>query len=610
MLLVAQCALLLSALHAVQSTCPGKPWKLWGAHCYRLTTRPVLWHGLRAECKSMFRRAEVANITSSGEQSFIHRTFAKDRSVWLGMRSHGNKLSCPVRGRAAYTNFNTSIARVPGTGEVVRMTEGSGIWELVSSYDYFNQHFGVCKMARCKCPRGWRLWGKHCHKVVVKTLGWVEARQHCQSLSLGADLVSIHSTKDNEFLTALTRRHSPAWIGLNDRQQEGVYRWSGNNQLHQLATGTPCTHWHKGQPNGHRHDQDCVALYKDKTWEDGRCNTSITAKSFICQVHVCGGNKVIPKERTSIGPARIWRPEDGVRCPIDWSRSGLKCFKGLSMLSSLSDYSTTRDRCYTAAKGIIPTIDSLTDNDMARLVSQMLPVWIRPGKQFTNWMPEPTEGGGDCTSLQFTGEWKKERCKEERAGLCQVPACVPECPSGWSLFEGHCYSVKDTKANAHDAQIVCSDAGGHLASIHSQDENDFIQTLAFPYMSSSELNKNESNQLVWIGASRILYIDDWSWKDCTKWTISRWVGTDEPNPSSEDRCALMNMAGRWKGSTECEEEMPVRKRDTSSHNFAGFTPQNLFRFVCKLDPCVEQFGSVDGSGCGGKKANLDFPKQG
>jgi hypothetical protein len=52
------------------------------------------------------------------------------------------------------------------------------------------------------------------------------------------------------------------------------------------------------------------------------------------------------------------------------------------------------------------------------------------------------------------------------------------CPSGWQEFRGHCYLLVAKVATWADAEKDCINKGGHLASIHSADENSFIHSLA------------------------------------------------------------------------------------------------------------------------------------
>jgi len=64
------------------------------------------------------------------------------------------------------------------------------------------------------------------------------------------------------------------------------------------------------------------------------------------------------------------------------------------------------------------------------------------------------------------------------------------CPGGWTEFEGHCYLLSDHWKNWQDAEQVCLSRGGHLASIHSLAEHDFldglVKTIAWVGGSDSE----------------------------------------------------------------------------------------------------------------------------
>ena len=50
----------------------------------------------------------------------------------------------------------------------------------------------------------------------------------------------------------------------------------------------------------------------------------------------------------------------------------------------------------------------------------------------------------------------------------------PSCPGGWSHFNGYCYKLNQDTKSWGDAEAACQSEGGHLASIHSEDENDFL----------------------------------------------------------------------------------------------------------------------------------------
>jgi hypothetical protein len=52
-----------------------------------------------------------------------------------------------------------------------------------------------------------------------------------------------------------------------------------------------------------------------------------------------------------------------------------------------------------------------------------------------------------------------------------------DCPDGWKAFAGHCYKLFSDSLWWEAAENYCQDRGGHLTSVHSQAENDFLQDL-------------------------------------------------------------------------------------------------------------------------------------
>uniref|UniRef100_A0A0A1WDW9 C-type lectin J n=1 Tax=Echis coloratus TaxID=64175 RepID=A0A0A1WDW9_ECHCO len=69
-----------------------------------------------------------------------------------------------------------------------------------------------------------------------------------------------------------------------------------------------------------------------------------------------------------------------------------------------------------------------------------------------------------------------------------------ECPPEWSSYDLHCYKAFDKPKRSRDAEKFCTEQakGGHLASIESSEEGDFVAKLI------SE-NIKSSADYVWIG---------------------------------------------------------------------------------------------------------------
>merc|ERR1711962_470506 len=80
------------------------------------------------------------------------------------------------------------------------------------------------------------------------------------------------------------------------------------------------------------------------------------------------------------------------------------------------------------------------------------------------------------------------------------------CPSGYTVFNSHCYKLySDFKKNYDTSEAKCVADGGHLASVHSEEENEFLVELA------------GKEELFWMGGKVNSNSDGWIWMDGTPW---------------------------------------------------------------------------------------------
>ncbi len=93
-----------------------------------------------------------------------------------------------------------------------------------------------------------------------------------------------------------------------------------------------------------------------------------------------------------------------------------------------------------------------------------------------------------------------------------APICQKDgsCPVGWELFDGHCYQLVANTATWTEAEEDCNTKGGHLASIHSEDENTFIFKL---WGSSSQYG-------LWIGGTDAALEVSFTRRPCIHNTLS------------------------------------------------------------------------------------------
>ena len=114
----------------------------------------------------------------------------------------------------------------------------------------------------------------------------------------------------------------------------------------------------------------------------------------------------------------------------------------------------------------------------------------------------------------------------------------PECPNGWEIYTADASVVKCFKyytgaKYATSAEDYCQTHGGHLASIHSIEEQNFLKNLI------------GSSGVVWIGAVEPRHNGVWEWTDGSNFDFSYWVSGQ---PDGGQYYALIDdvSSGAWR----------------------------------------------------------------
>ena len=127
------------------------------------------------------------------------------------------------------------------------------------------------------------------------------------------------------------------------------------------------------------------------------------------------------------------------------------------------------------------------------------------------------------------------------------------CPAGMEVFNRNCYKLMDSPKTWSDAETECKGQSwkgnqGHLASLHSEEEQSFISSL--------------SSERLWLGGNDLQKEGHWTWTDGSATTYKNW-GPD--NPSNHG------------GNEHCMELYASSDRKWNDIDCA-----NKFKFVCKF----------------------------
>ncbi|XP_060744843.1 C-type lectin domain family 4 member M-like [Tachysurus vachellii] len=125
---------------------------------------------------------------------------------------------------------------------------------------------------------GWMHFNSSIYYISNEEKNQTESRMDCRQRD--ADLVIINNKEEQEFVSKLLCSRK-AWIGLNDRDTEGVWKWLDDISL---TTG----YWGHGEPNSKAGDEDCVITCEMSdivwNWADYPCDYEFF---WICDRDLC-----------------------------------------------------------------------------------------------------------------------------------------------------------------------------------------------------------------------------------------------------------------------------------------------------------------------------------
>lgn len=143
------------------------------------------------------------------------------------------------------------------------------------------------------CPEGWGdPFADACYLTITTEMSWGEARSFCKENNSIADLVTIFSPYENNYIKRMASDLGTSlWIGLSDQEAEGSFLWVDETPL------GPWNSWGADEPNGGR-TENCVEINESRGWNDKVCSYKYP---FVCKMKASvdpSGDPILPDTST------------------------------------------------------------------------------------------------------------------------------------------------------------------------------------------------------------------------------------------------------------------------------------------------------------------------
>ncbi|NXD11888.1 MRC1 protein, partial [Nothocercus nigrocapillus] len=520
-----------------------KGWERHGFYCYLVGHTPVTFLEAKKACERS--NSYLTSVGDRYEQAYLTSLIglSAEKYFWIGLSDMEERGSFKWADGAAvlYTNWNAAMPGKKGGCVVLRTGNAAGLWDVQNCE--VKAKF-LCKkiagkiilplphetVSNSKCPLGWNTNNSTnlCFKIFVREENqkktWFEARDFCREI--GGDLAAIRNEEEKRLIESLIINKSPLflpfWMGLHCLDPNGGLSWSDGSPVNYKdskyfyntqfefcgAIGEDSMLW-INRPCEHRHDWICEI-------KKGRLLFSkLTGEVVLYEATEDGwvikGNKqyFFSTERTSMEKARKFCKDNyGDIVTIRNNDERMFLWRYILKSGKLDSYLI----------GLIQDVD--------RQFS-----WVGGSPvHYAAWAPdEPNFAASqeNCVVLKKEdGLWNDVHCGFSHGFMCErhrsfinttlvptVPLPPGGCPEDWILFKSQCYKIFGSAyVYWSTAQRACTSLGGHLASIHNEQEQAFL---------TYQL-KDASNDL-WIGLNDILSELNFVWTDGSVVSYTNWA---------------------------------------------------------------------------------------
>uniref|UniRef100_A0A3P9NBL8 Galactose-specific lectin nattectin-like n=1 Tax=Poecilia reticulata TaxID=8081 RepID=A0A3P9NBL8_POERE len=124
-----------------------------------------------------------------------------------------------------------------------------------------------------------------------------------------------------------------------------------------------------------------------------------------------------------------------------------------------------------------------------------------------------------------------------------------ECTPGWAWYDGRCFLFINVSMSWSDAEKFCLAFDGHLASMSSTNEYNFIRHLVH--------KATGQHTQTWVGGHDSPEEGYWFWSDGSKFVFNQWGPGEPSNSGGIEDCMDINIFGRdYVNDNVCSLKLP------------------------------------------------------
>ncbi|CAL8246532.1 unnamed protein product [Lota lota] len=548
-------------------------------HTVQLLMGNLTWFEAMARCRA--QHMDLASVADVNLQASLTVLVSRARTpMWIGLFSEDNGVHYrwTDHSHTVYSRWSPEAS----SGSCVYQ-DTDGFWKATECEEMLGG--AICHKPHedtviksedpaVKCPHtingpNWLPFKNNCYSFQLVASRWDQydkdrPQDTCKNLYNNANILTIRNAEENEFvrlqLVPFKNLVQFVWLGLIKDNADNQMKWYE-------GTNVQFSNWRYGRPDVE--EEFMAGLNKDGVWE------LITNKNYFLpfrqrSIVACKLDNE-PKEKYN---QTLQSLQDYgsltfqvVTHKLTWHQALEECTRRGGHLASIHDNQHDMHVELIARTDGFPLWIGLSNHDTSNLVyewsdgtnydyqvtikdsqksaqkSQTRCIYVSPSGGWVRADCNAVAEGALCYNTNTTTTTQRAKLKMHAvSNNCQLTGAT----SNWVEFQDHCYAFdmtfyNSTVYNMHDALGICVSLGGHLLTLTSTEENDFVAS----QVTEDPLITNR----VWLAIDMNKQGVPVAWVDDSPLGFSNW-GTARPlvGKAADHPCAVLDAGdhGRWR----------------------------------------------------------------